>query len=268
MSPYSINYFQQYLFRKPFGIHSPFLYAFSNACIFNDPPAEEFIMLENIRKNLKNNESEILVTDYGMGPRFGPRKEKTNNKPLQYSRQVKSIARNSLQQSAYCRLFYRIVQYLQPETIIELGTSLGLTTCYFALGNPKARVFSLEGCPKTAEIAKETFAKAGVSNVELITGDFSKSLPVALKKCPSPGIVYIDGDHSFEGVLRNFTNISNHLNAKSVVIVDDIRLSKPMYAAWKQMAAWENTTMALDMGKIGLLFFNPALSKQLVRIGF
>lgn len=268
MSVFSFNYIQQKILRKPYGIHSPFLYSFASKCLFNDTREEVFSGLEAIRLQLRQDTREIEVTDYGKGPRFMRQRREGEHQPLVYRRRVGQIARRSLQPARTCRLLYRMVRYFEPESILELGTSLGITSSYLALAQPACRVITLEGCPQTAAIARQTFSKAAVENVELLLGDFTNTLPQALEKMPSPGMVYLDGDHSFEGVLRNFTAISNHLQTHSVVVVDDINWSRGMMAAWKQLVAWERTTLALDLGRTGILFFNTALSKQLIRIGF
>ncbi len=268
MSIFSFSFLQQYVFRKPFGIHSPFLYAFSDKCIFNDQHHQAFDKLEALRNNLKLDERSIQVTDFGKGLRFGPKRKSGSSQPLQYQRPVRNIARKSLQEPAVCRLFFRMVQYFQPSTILELGTSLGLTTSYMALAGSRSKVFTLEGCPQTADLARESLEQVGVSNVEIITGNFRDNLPALLQRISPPDMVYIDGDHSYEGVLGNFALISPFLHDKSIVIIDDIRWSAGMKAAWKHLATKEKTTLALDIGKAGILFFDPALSKQQVRIGF
>lgn len=262
------SYLQQYLFRRPFGVHSPFLYQFSGQCLYNDQHQPVFDTLERLRRELKADERSIQVTDYGKGLRFGPQRSKGSNQPLLYQRPVRNIARRSLQEPDVCRLFFRMVQYFRPATILELGTSLGLTTSYLALAHSQARVITLEGCPQTAVLARDNLQKVGAENVEVVTGDFRKNLPGVLQRIPAPDMVYIDGDHSYEGVLANFSTISPFLHEKSVVIVDDIRWSKGMKAAWKHLAAEPRTTLTLDIGKAGILFFDPALSKQQVHIGF
>ena len=46
--------------------------------------------------------------------------------------------------------------------IIELGTSFGISTMYLAASCPDATVYTIEGCPATAEIARENFTEAGL----------------------------------------------------------------------------------------------------------
>jgi predicted O-methyltransferase YrrM len=54
-------------------------------------------------------------------------------------------------------LLFRITTYFEPDTILEIGTSLGLATA--ALAGSKsigknAKIVTLEGCPETSSIAK------------------------------------------------------------------------------------------------------------------
>jgi predicted O-methyltransferase YrrM len=52
---------------------------------------------------------------------------------------------------------FRITTYFEPDTILEIGTSLGLATA-LALGSKSigknAKIVTLEGCPETSSIAK------------------------------------------------------------------------------------------------------------------
>ncbi|MEJ7676871.1 MAG: hypothetical protein WKG06_03140 [Segetibacter sp.] len=52
---------------------------------------------------------------------------------------------------------FRIVNYYQANNIIELGTSLGITTSYLASANLKGNVYTFEGAKQVAAIAKQTF---------------------------------------------------------------------------------------------------------------
>jgi predicted O-methyltransferase YrrM len=256
----------QYLFRRPFGIHSPFLYDFAKNCIFSKEGSPDFVFLENQRTMLRHDPCTLEVTDFGKGSRFG--EQKTGEEPLRYRRKVSSIARGSLQGPAMCRMLYRTVQYFSPATIVELGTSLGLTTAYLALAAPQAKIFTLEGCEHTAARAETLFRESGIKNIKIRTGDFRHTLPAVLGELGQVDLAYIDGDHSYEGVMNNFLRISEHIHPESVLIIDDIRWSKGMKRAWQEMAGHPKVTLAADLFRLGILFFNPALSKQIVPVGY
>lgn len=256
----------QYLFRRPFGIHSPFLYAFAENCIFSKEGSPDFVFLENQRTMLRQDHCALEVTDLGKGSRFG--EQRIGEEPLRYRRKVSSIARGSLQSPAMCRMLYRTVRYFSPGNIVELGTSLGLTTAYLALAAPQTNVFTLEGCEQTAARAETLFRESGIKNIKIRTGDFRHTLPAVLGELGRVDLAYIDGDHSYEGVMNNFLRISEHIHPGSVLIIDDIRWSKGMKRAWLEIAGHPKVTLAADLFRLGILFFNPVLSKQIVPVGF
>jgi len=258
--------FMQFITRRPFGIHSPFLFAFAENCIFNRETYSDFERLEHFRRQLLNDHTELMITDFGRGVRFG--KKRQGNELLQYRRTVASIARGSLQNPSMCRFLYRTAKYLAPKNIMELGTSLGITTSFLARAAPNARVFTLEGCQQTSARAERLFRESDIKNIELVTGPFSQTLEASLQDIGLVDMVYIDGDHSYEGVLRNFSVISKHIHAGSVLILDDIRWSKGMKKAWLEIANHPQASLAVDMFRIGLIFFNPGLSKQIVPVAF
>jgi predicted O-methyltransferase YrrM len=258
--------FLQFVFRRPYGIHSPFLYNLADKCIFSRESSADFRLLEQKRKELHNDHTEIYVLDFGQGTkRFT---KSSGIESIKYRRKISSIARNSLQNRNMCRLMWRLSKYFSPKTILELGTSLGITTSYLSQAVPDSKIITLEGCPQTAARAEMLFEECGASNIDLYVGQFDHTLPKALEQLGQVDMAYLDGDHSYKAVMQNFNTILGHLHPGSVLIVDDIRWSKGMKEAWCDMAAHPKVTLAVDLYKTGILFFNPALSKQIVPIGF
>ena len=70
-----------------------------------------------------------------------------------------------------------MVQYYQPENILELGTSFGITTAYLACGNEGAKVYTCEGAKQIASIAEKNFTQLNIKNITLVQGDFVTTLP-------------------------------------------------------------------------------------------
>ena len=65
-------------------------------------------------------------------------------------------------------------------------------------------VYTMEGCPATAEIADENFKEAGLNNIKLIKGSFEKFFLILINQGIKPGLVFIDGNHRKEPVLEIF----------------------------------------------------------------
>ena len=143
---HSIKSYLQFLLSSTnqHGVHSPFVFDLVTRCFYDKTNYPEYSILKNYRNSLLNNKNTIEVTDFGAGSRVF----KSN------TRAVNQIAKNAGISSKRAELLFRLVRYFQPQSILEIGTSLGLATSALALGNEKARITTLEGCPNTITIAK------------------------------------------------------------------------------------------------------------------
>ena len=156
------------------GVHSPFVYEFIRQVLNDKRQFDCFNSIEYLRGQLKKDTTEIAVPDFGAGSRL----------QLSNTRKISSIAASSLKSKKYSQLLFRIVHFYKPQTILELGTSLGLTTSYLSCANPAAKVITLEGAPEIAKAAKNNFAELDLSNIEIVQGNFDE-------KCSFPFFLLI-----------------------------------------------------------------------------
>src|SRR5690606_25669731 len=89
------------------------------------------------------------------------------------------------------KLLFRLVQYFKPNSILELGTSLGIATQAMALGNPSATITSVEGCPNISDFAKQQLSGFHIKNITIQNGAFSEVLPTLHTN--SWDMVFFDG---------------------------------------------------------------------------
>ena len=154
------------------GLHSPFVYRLVDEVIYDFNTKKVYPEVEALRTQLLADERQITVTDLGAGSHVNNNKQK----------RVGDIAKNALKPPHLAQLLYRLVADLQPQNIIELGTCLGTTSVYLQKAAPNAKVYTLEGCPQTAGVAKQTFEKAKTGNIELVVGNFDNTLPGVIDK--------------------------------------------------------------------------------------
>lgn len=236
------------------GVHSPCLYHFTNFVIYETCPYYVFGAIETVRKQLKRDERVISVTDYGMG--------KGGERP------VKQIAKRALKNKKSGQLFFRIVNYCQCKNILELGTSLGITTAYLASPDRQSRCVTMEGCPETARIARENFDLLQLRNVTTIVGDINKELPVFLAEGGELDFVFIDANHNSEAVLSYFEQCVSYASEKAVFVVDDIYWSADMEKAWKNIKEHDKVTSTIDLYHFGMVFVDPVLHKKNYKMRF
>jgi predicted O-methyltransferase YrrM len=145
--------------------------------------------------------------------------------------------------------------------VLELGTSLGISTMYLAAAVPDTKVYTIEGCRATSEIAASNFSEAGFSNIELFNGSFEEILPVIKKESIAPGLAYIDGSHRKEPLLRYFDQIAEMADNNTVVIIDDINDSTEMAEAWDEIKNKDKVTCSVDIFRMGIVFFRKGPSR-------
>jgi len=139
--------------------------------------------------------------------------------------------------------------------MLELGTSLGISTLYQQAGNPKATFYSIEGQPEIFSIAKETIEVSSLMQKPiLVNGLFRDKLQTCLESLQTLDYLFIDGDHRGAHLLEYFQQVLPYLHGNSVVVIHDIHWSKDMYQAWQKLRKEQRVTVSIDLFFAGLVF--------------
>jgi len=187
---------------------------------------------------------------------------------MNYPVALSQIAKTSLTSPRYARRLYHLVINMKASTMLEIGSSLGFTTAYLALANPNARIITLEGCPELCRKAREHYNRIGISNIEVMEGRFEETLPVALEKLGTVDLIYLDGNHHKESMLKYYEQCQTHINTKTVMVLDDIHASKGMEEAWDLIRARQEVRISLDLFYTGWLFYRKESSRQHFRLRY
>ncbi len=234
------------------GVHSPFVYGLIDNVIYDFGLKKVYTGVENLRQQLFIDNRIITVTDLGAGSHVNNNRQK----------KISAIAHNALKPPKLAQLLYRLIANLKPRNIIELGTCLGVTTVYLQKAEPTAEVYTFEGCPETANIAKETFNKANLDNITLLTGNFDDTLPGVINNLPQLDFVFVDGNHQKNATLKYFEWCLPKVHENTMLIFDDIYWSQGMKEAWSQIKAHPQVTVTVDLFWIGLVFFKKGQVKE------
>lgn len=240
-------------------MHSPFVFDFIRNVLINKTQYAAYITVESLRNDLLQNHEEIEVEDFGAGSAM----DKTGK------RRIASIAKHAAKPKKFGQLLYRVVQYYKPSTILELGTSLGITTCYLSLANTEATVVTMEGAPVVASLAKKNFEKLHLDNVKIIEGNFDDTLAGVVNDVPTLDFVFLDGNHRMQPTVRYFNEVLTRINSDSIIVVDDIHWSTDMENAWQVIKDHPSVQCSIDLFFIGIVFFrNEFHEKQHFTIRF
>lgn len=251
---FQIKSYLQFLWhsKNEHAVHSPFVFNLITKCFYDRESKPEYEILKDYRNSLLENKNTIEVTDFGAGSKVFK----------STTRQISAIAKTAGISQKRAELLYRITNYFQPSTILEIGTSLGLATSALALGNPKAKITTLEGCPETAAQCQLQLQNFNIKNIKLVTSEFSSYLQNCNLKSEICNLIYFDGNHSKTATLDYFELLLATITNESVWIFDDIHWSAGMAEAWEIIKKHPKVTVTIDTFQWGIIFFRREQEKE------
>lgn len=233
------------------GVHSPFVYDLVTKCFYNSKKESAYKAIKAYQKRLRQNKTTIKVTDLGAGSQVF----KSNSRTIS---QITKVAGSNYKEA---KLLYRLASYFKPNTILELGTSLGVATQALALGSPEANITTVEGCPNISEAARDQFKHFYLNNITLKTGDF-KTVIQQLDSQITYDLIYCDGNHNKQATLYYFEALLPKTHNDSILIFDDIYWSKDMTEAWETIKKHPKVTVTIDTYAFGFVFFRQEQAKE------
>jgi predicted O-methyltransferase YrrM len=147
-------------------------------------------------------------------------------------------------------LLYALVRAVRPDTVVEFGTSYGISTIYLAAAltdNGAGRVFSTELSATKIAAAQDNLIEAGVADpVTILPGDALETLT----DVPGPiGLVLLDGWKDL--CLPVLRLLEDRLAPGALVVADDISFaSMADYLAYVRSPAsgYVNVTFPVEDG--------------------
>ena len=242
------------------GVHSPYLFEWVRMVMGDKHRYYTWDKIEQCREKMLRDNRVLRFVDYGSGAK---------TKGVLSERRVSDVAKSSLTHKRYAQMLARLVNWLGHQltsdascalTIVELGTSLGITTAYLAAMNERNKVMTYEGCEDVAEVAKENWKSLGMTNIECYVG----AIDVAMldREIDRVDVAFLDANHTYLHTYEYFTALAKKIHAKSVIVVDDIHHSEEMEKAWKKICADERVTSTMDLYQMGLVFFDQHYWKR------
>jgi len=230
------------------GIHSPFVFNLQQQCLKNSTSFEAYKQLISYRSTLLKSKTALTIEDHGAGSRVF----KSD------IRKIRDLTKKAGASKTRAQLLFRLTHYLQPNNVLELGTSLGIGTQALALGYPQAKITSIEGALEVALFTQKQLRS--LSNIQVINTTFDQFLNDI--NHTNYDLVYIDGHHEEQATLTYFKKLRKQSSDDMVLILDDIHWSKGMTTAWSTIKQYPEVTITVDCFWFGLVFFRKEQVKQ------
>ena len=251
------------------GIHSPYLFELVHFILRDRNAFYCFSAIERRRAYLLSCEDELDVLDFG---------SQGSPEGTHIRRRVNRIAKTHLESAQVAQVLFRLVNWIgqhekRPLHIIELGTSLGITTAYLASSDSRNQVTTFEGSGALLNVAKGVWRALQLENIVWEEGPIDDTLYKCVRANessePHPqwlDIAYIDANHTYEATKRYTSLLLPLMPQKGVMILDDIHYSKEMELAWEELKSDPRVTTTMDLYHIGLVFVDPHYLKRHYRI--
>ena len=255
-------------------IHSPYLFRLVRFVLRDENAYYCFRDIERRRELLLACEDSLGVVDYGSAG---------SPEGLHVQRRVCDIAKNHLESARVGQVLFRIVNFLheeekRPLQILELGTSLGITTAYLASVDSRNKVVTMEGSEAVLRVAQGVWRMLKLENIEWIQGNIDDTLyniyigergKVKGERGKERGeldLAFVDANHTYEATIRYADFLLNRLTEKGILVLDDIHYSEQMERAWSELKADPRVTTSMDLYHVGLLFVDTHYLKRHYRI--
>ena len=242
------------------GIHSPYLFRLVRFVLRDENAYYCFADIERRRELLLACGDELEVRDYG---------SQGSPEGTVHRRRVCDIAKRHLERPKIAQMLFRLVNFTGEETgrpleILELGTSLGVTTAYLASASSRNRVTTAEGSHEVLKIAQGVWRALRLENISWCEGPIDDTLYTIARE--REDIIFIDANHTYDATLRYAQYLLPRLTEKGVMAIDDIHYSAEMERAWEELKADERVTTSMDLYDAGLLFVDPHYLKRHYKI--
>lgn len=154
------------------------------------------------------------------------------------------------------KLFFRLVNYVRPMTVIEIGTGSGMTTRYMHEANPDMDIYTISD-EKNTQVERIFASK---NNIHYLEGGLKEILNLLN--------AINDGNPKFFHVAHipfyeeAYEEIIDYATDKDCMIVSYPYADKNKRKWWKSVVDDERTGVTFDLYDIGIVFFDKKRTKE------
>ncbi|MDR1719656.1 MAG: hypothetical protein LBR67_05980 [Dysgonamonadaceae bacterium] len=224
--------------RKGHGVHSPFVYSLITKVIEEKHPYYVFERIESLRKQLQHN-----------GNGFG------------------SMLKAGSQSKRYGELLFRLVLFFRCKQVLQVGASLGMTTCYLAAADSGCRCFVIAQDADSLQLTQQLTAQLNLENVRIVAGDYFSELDRLRGNAAAFDLIFVNvADPELCNTILELC--SNSTMKDRVIVIDGINRTRPMRECWKQIKKDPKVKISIDLYWLGLVIFREKIEKQHYNVYF
>lgn len=155
----------------------------------------------------------------------------------------------------WCRALLSLVLATKPDSVVEMGTNIGISGLYIAAGlkvNGRGTLLTMEGAPSKAVVAANGFEQLQMP-AGVVVGDFADTFDATLDRAGRVDLAFVDGFHEGAATVRYHHMLKRAASPGAVLVYDDINWSEGMKQAWESIRNDPDIGYVLDYGAIGIV---------------
>ncbi len=233
-----MSFYLKYYFKAKtkYQVHSPFVFDFIENILEDERDYYFFNTIENYRKNLLSSSTKL---------------KGTGSKAIFIKKRVVRTAVSK----RVGQLLFKIANHYKPKRIVELGTSLGISTLYLATPNSKSTTITIEKHPQIGALTQKFFTNLGVKNIEILTGVYEINYQKTLEQVGQPNLVYFNASLSAIELITCFEKGVGDIKPDSIFIISKPYFTKERAANWEKIKTYPVVKLTIDLYQLGIIFF-------------
>ena len=228
---------------KGHGTHSPFVYDFIRNVLINKKKYPAYKQIAQLCKRLKKDHHIVDIEDFC---------ERTII-PISQKVKMADLYRSRVKPAKYDQLFFRMARHYKSQYVLEIASSLGITTSYLAIANPDTTIVTYEESEAIAKIAAQNFSSLSIKNTIQILDNINSPLKDTLNKITQLDFVFVNGNNCKETILFYWNMLYNKAHNETLFIFDKIHGGTEMEEVWKEIQQLDMVTCTIDLFFIGIV---------------
>ena len=231
-------------------IDSPLLYQLSSIIRTSKTNTAKIIGVEKRRRALLKDDSKINKESLG-APSTMLGSDMVS---------IRQIARSAVSPQYKCVLLKSIIEWSDAISILELGTSLAISTAYIAAVEKVSTIVTVEGSQSISTVNEQNKHS---EKIRFHTDSFQHFLTQEIEKGNRYDCIVLDGHHQYAPTLNYIDQFERLLHPAGVIIMDDIYWSKGMIKAWEELKSSQRYNLSIDLFFYGILSKKPSIHESI-----
>ena len=163
---------------------------------------------------------------------------------------IAQLANTAVSPKYKCEILYKLIDSIRPEKVLELGTSLGISTSYISALDSIEYIDTVEG---SQSIALYNSNSEFDPKIRFHNMSFQSFIDHAYARKTKYDCIFIDGHHTYDATLSYVNQLKELLNPKGYIIIDDIYWSSDMIKAWEELRNDSYFNLKINMFFFGVI---------------